>query len=82
MEDVAFEVLDELYFVTPYAELKNALGFEDITLKNALIELVKKDWVLVFKNMEDEIQSFDLENNFKTYCYLASKKGLLAHNSL
>lgn len=82
MEDVAFEVLDELYFVTPYNELKEALAYEDHELKQALIELINKGWVLVFKNMEEEIESYDIARQFNSYCYLASKKGLLAHNTL
>ncbi len=81
MEDVAFEVLDELYFVTPYKDLETALSYSDQELKKVLIELVAKGWILVYKDMEEEIDSIDIQHNFKSYCYLASKKGLLAHNT-
>jgi hypothetical protein len=45
--------------------------------------MIKKGWVRFYKNNTDEILGEDLkfENNYKNYYYLASKAGLLAHNS-
>lgn len=84
MNDIEFEILDELYFVIPYRELKLKLNMpEDILLSN-LKEMIKKGWIRFYKNGTDEVlvEDVDFNNNFKNYYYLASKAGLLAHNSI
>ncbi|MFW5726897.1 MAG: hypothetical protein ACOCW4_03425 [bacterium] len=45
-------------------------------------QLLEKGWIRCYLSaseeaLEDEI---DFENKYQTYYYLASKKGLLAHN--
>ncbi|MFP4089682.1 MAG: hypothetical protein ACLFUB_11250 [Cyclobacteriaceae bacterium] len=82
MSDLEFDVLDELYFVVSYQHIKEELALEDETLKTVLQQLLEKGWIRCYLSaseeaLEDEI---DFENKYQTYYYLASKKGLLAHN--
>lgn len=83
MTDDEFDIIDELYFVTAYHDLKKATDFPDEKLKANLIHMAKQGWVRVYKSVdeESELESLDIENDFHSYFYLASKKGLFEHNS-
>ena len=80
MEDAEFDVLDELYFVISYGDLFNNLDISEKILKEVLVKMVENGWLRIYNNMEEEAEEIDLINNFRSYFYLASKKGLLAHN--
>lgn len=80
MDEAEFELLDELYFVTSYDELKNNIEFTEDEILTILKSLTAKGWVRVYENSDKELDDFDLISNFKSYFYLASKKGLIAHN--
>lgn len=84
MSDIEYEILDELYFVIPYAELAARIELPEEELALHLKEMIKKGWVRFYKNSTDEVLQEDLkfDNNYKNYYYLASKAGLLAHNSI
>ncbi len=82
MTDAEYDILDELYFVTPYEHLKQESGYSDDELKINLIKLVKEGMVKVYLSMDEEaVEEVDLGSAFDSYYYLASKKGLFAHNS-
>ncbi|PWJ42371.1 transporter [Sediminitomix flava] len=83
MTDLEFDVLDELYFVCSYSQLKAAVEVQDEDLKNVLIELYSKKWISCYSDVDQEIDEskVDLENECDTYLYLATKKGLFKHNS-
>jgi len=83
MTDKEFEVLDELYFVTHYDELQKSLNFNPETLKILIISLWDKGWIRCYLGVDNELDSdsVDFENQFDKYHYLASKEGLMAHNS-
>ena len=80
MDDIEFDVLDELYFVISFQDLQSNLDLDAEEILDTLIKLTSNGWVRVYENSEDELDEYDLISNFKTYFYLASKKGLLAHN--
>ena len=82
MTDLEFDVLDELYFVTPFAQVLRMLEITDEELKNTLRNLIRKGWVKCFKTVSEQVEEEDLdfENEFQEYYYLATKEGLLAHN--
>ena len=78
------DILDELYFVTSFLDLKNALGLSEETLGQELKKLLALEFVKsFFPDPDSEVvftpEAFDREYN--RYFYLATKKGLLAHNS-
>ncbi len=83
MTDIEYDIIDELYFVTPYKTLLEESGYDDLTLKKNLIELIEKGFIKVYMKMDEEIEmhNLDMENSFQSYYYLASKKGLFEHNS-
>lgn len=83
MTDQEFDIIDELYFVTPYKDLKEATGFSDGQLQESLIQLTEKGWVRVYKSVdeESEMKTINLNSDFQTFFYLASKKGLFEHNA-
>ena len=77
-----FDLLDELYFVTSFNELKNSLEWPEQRLHNTLKILFGKAWIKCMNAKSEELSSreIDLENEFREYQYLATKQGLLAHN--
>ena len=83
MTDEEFEVLDELYFVLSWDELQNATGKPKEQLIKVLIQLLEKGWIRVYRKMDDELSldEIDLKDQSASYFYLASKEGLLAHNT-
>lgn len=82
MTDQEFDVLDELYFVQPFSFLIEELEMEEEELKQVLWSLLQKGYIKCLFNMNDEVfeDELNFEVEFKNYFYLASKKGLLAHN--
>lgn len=83
MTDQEFDLLDALYFVTGFEELRTELDWEEIVLKDRLIQLIGKGWVKCLKSRSDEeVEDMkDIEIHYKKYHYLATKAGLFAHNS-
>ncbi|GJM30275.1 MAG: hypothetical protein DHS20C17_29100 [Cyclobacteriaceae bacterium] len=83
MTELQYQIMDELYFVISFEDLKEKLSLSDSKLKLVLGSLLALDYVKCFNNVSDEIppQHLDFENNYRKYHYLASKEGLFAHNS-
>lgn len=83
MSNLEFNILDELYFVTPYLALQKKTMLESNLLKQTLLALIKKEFVNYFISA-DGIQNpeLDILNQIEGLYFLASKKGLFAHNSL
>jgi hypothetical protein len=83
MSDLEYDVLDELYFVQSYTQLRDTLRWDDLMLKTTLESLLRKDWIRCYSSPTDELlgNEIDLETRFHSYYYLASKTGLFAHNS-
>lgn len=82
MTDQEFDLLDELYFVQPYDYLKEELAWSDEELYQTLVGLHQKGWLKCYNKMDEEVYeaNVDLKTNYQSYFYLASKKGLMAHN--
>ncbi|WP_020527243.1 hypothetical protein [Flexithrix dorotheae] len=82
MTDIEYEVLDELYFVISYSDLKEQTGIGDAELKKCLKQLFDKKWIVCFKSVSEElpVEEVNLNDYSEKYFYLASKKGLFAHN--
>ena len=83
MTDNEFEVLDELYFITHYSDLYQSLNLDTKVLKSVIIQLWDKGWLRCYHGADNELDrdNVDFENQFDNYHYLASKEGLMAHNS-
>lgn len=84
MTDIEFDLLDQLYFVQSFEELLKELQITDDELKALLIEMVQKGWVKVMdKQTDEEIVDVDIWiKKCSSFFYLATKKGLFAHNTI
>jgi len=82
LTDIEYNILDELYFVTPYLELKEETQLEDEELKNGLSTLIHRGLVKVYRSIDEELASeqANLAQEYQSYFYLATKKGLFEHN--
>jgi len=85
MNNNEFDILDELYFVTAYPDLRSTLSLTDSELCAALQALIKKGYVKIFYPDPDTELEYD-EASFGTRCqeysFLATKAGLIVHNSI
>jgi hypothetical protein len=83
MTDKEFDVLDELYFIQSFGDLLLAIGLEDEILVQTLISLFDKGWIRVYHDVDLEVppKEVNLQEHAIKYFYLASKEGLLAHNT-
>ena len=83
MSDLEFDVMDELYFIQSFEGLMEATGLEDKELRPVLEKLLSKGWIRCFRSAADEVpgEDIDLQTEYMQYLYLASKSGLMAHNS-
>ncbi|NLR90422.1 hypothetical protein [Flammeovirga agarivorans] len=83
MTEEEYLVLDELYFVTSFDNLKQETNLSEESLKLTLKTTIEKGWVRCFNSPEEEIEITmdDFEEHYTSFFYLASKKGLFAHNA-
>lgn len=83
MTDDEFDVLDELYFVTSFEQLLEGTEMDSGKLIQVLKEIYQKGWVKIMETVDDEVSKDkpDLDNKADGYFFLATKEGLLAHNS-
>ncbi|MEL6538438.1 MAG: hypothetical protein AAFQ98_23655 [Bacteroidota bacterium] len=82
MTDAEFDVLNVLYFVTPFQEVVAESGLSIESVRDTLGGLLNRGWVRCYEGpgkelMPDEV---DFPEDFGRYHYLATKAGLLAHN--
>lgn len=83
MSENEFDLLDELYFVQHYRDLKEAIGWEDELVLITLQSLYSKGYIKCLKAPDDEIfDGLDFQNTGKDLYYLATKKGLMDHNAI
>jgi len=82
MSEDEFDLLDELYFVQSFDYLKDVMDWEEGRLKAALHNLYHKGYIKCFKEPDEEIfEGADIEEDGMKYYYLATKKGLMYHNT-
>jgi len=84
MTDEEFDVLDELYFVQSFNHLLENCDLRQDLLVKTLESLWENGWIKVLINVDEEEKPelVDISKNAKQYFFLATKKGLLAHNTL
>ncbi|WP_205503903.1 hypothetical protein [Rufibacter psychrotolerans] len=84
MTDQEFDILDELYFVTSFKELQQKTGLPEPAFREALRGLISMNYIkCLFPDQDTEVP-FDPDHFAReghAYFFLASKAGLLAHNS-
>ena len=83
LNDLEYRVLDELYFVSSFQNLLDNLGEEKSSVIDALRNLLENNLVIQVKieeGKEEKLDVPDLTTLEESY-FVASKKGLLMHNS-
>lgn len=83
MSDAEFDVLDQLYFVTRLDQIQEEVEIIQEELIQVLESLHQKGWIKILETVDDELSTdkIDLKNQAEQYFFLATKEGLLAHNS-
>ncbi|MBC7487199.1 MAG: hypothetical protein H7282_10660 [Cytophagaceae bacterium] len=84
MTDQEFDVLDELYFVTSFQDLMRNLSWPAEAVLPVLKELMAKELVKCIdpqSEEEVELSLSELDKQYKKILFLATKKGLMEHNS-
>lgn len=85
MNDNEFDILDELYFVTAYPDLKSTLSLNDDELCAALQALIQRGYVKILypdQDTEHEYDATTFGKHCQNYFFLATKAGLVVHNSI
>ncbi|MBF9254817.1 hypothetical protein I2I11_16045 [Pontibacter sp. 172403-2] len=85
MSENEFDILDELYFVTSYPDLKSTLSLSDEEICAALQSLIRKGYVKILYPDQDTEHAYveaDFGRQCREYYFLATKAGLMVHNSL
>lgn len=84
MTDPEFDILDELYFVTSFRDLLQKTGLPETALKQGLRGLLEQGLIRSFWPDPDTELAYE-ESSFGAISqdcyYLASKEGLLQHNT-
>ena len=82
MTDQQFTLLDELYFIQNVQSLQTELGWAKDEVIKILLQLFENGWLKVVRlDDEIEISKEELAQQINQYGFIASKKGLFAHNS-
>ena len=83
MSDLEFDLLDELYFVQGFAYLLESLGWQDEVMLETLTSLYKNGMIKCLLSPDEErFDQVDIFKEGKELYFLATKKGLMAHNTL
>jgi hypothetical protein len=83
MTELEFDILDKLYFPSNIAHLQKEIRLSVTLIKDTLWQMKKKDWIKILKNYDEEYDPTEEEfqKYFENYHYIATKKGLMLHNS-
>lgn len=85
LSETEYRVLDELYFLTSYAELLHQTLLQDDILQITLLTLLHKELITQhrYDSHTGQFELLDLPEpeNLPSSGFVASRKGLLLHNS-
>lgn len=85
LDDLEFEILNCLYFVEPFDKILEEVSASPAVITDGLKTLIHKKMVVPMKwdeEKQDYSRSFMYDgDNMNAYSYLATKEGLMAHNS-
>lgn len=83
MNDEEFDLMDELYFVQPYSYLLETLDWEEELLLTTLQRLFSQGYIKCLDDPDKErFGTVDVMKEGTGLYFLATKKGLMAHNTL
>ncbi|HEY4650925.1 MAG TPA: hypothetical protein VIG72_05900 [Pontibacter sp.] len=85
MTETEFDILDELYFVASYTDLRSTLSLSDEELCQGLQSLLEKGYIRILYPDQDTEHAYEAKafgKHCQEYFYLATKAGLVVHNSI
>jgi len=83
MSENEFDLIDELYFVQPFQYLRDSLGWQDELIIATLESLHVNGYVKCLRSPDEEVfEDLNLARDGKNFYFLATKKGLMAHNTI
>jgi hypothetical protein len=83
LTDLEYRILDELYFISSYQTLVENLSEEKENIRQAIENMLVNGWIIQIKyehENEKKLEMPDFSALEQSY-FVASKKGLLIHNS-
>lgn len=84
MTELEFDIIDELYFVTSFRHLADALRLTPEELKKGLQPLMQQGYIKCFypdPDTEVDYNPVDFNQQGSQCYFLATKAGLMVHNS-
>jgi hypothetical protein len=85
LTDVEYDILNALYFVEPFEKILEEVDAPENIVADGLKILIDQKMVAPMKwdeKTKEFIRSFIYDSdNMRAYHYLATKEGLIAHNS-
>ncbi len=85
LTELEYEVLNCLYFVEPFEKILEEVPAPPAVVADVLKTLLHKKYVVAMKwdeAQQEYVRSFMYDSdNMKAYSYLATKDGLMAHNT-
>jgi hypothetical protein len=83
--DIEYDILNALYFVEPFEKIVEEVNGSANIIADSLKQLIDLRYVVAMRWDEDQndfVRSFIYDaDNMHAYHYLATKEGLMAHNS-
>jgi len=83
--NMEFDVMDEVYFISSFIQIMENTGIETEQLRDVLTNLLQKGFVqqLIYNESLHDFEKMEVynETQLESASYVATKKGLLAHNS-
>jgi hypothetical protein len=85
LSDIEYEILNAVYFVEPFENILSECNEKEPVVADVLKQLIHKKYIVPMKWDEDKkeyVRSFIYDtDNMHSYSYLATKEGLMIHNS-
>jgi hypothetical protein len=85
LTDIEYDILNAIYFVEPFDNILSECKYPEKIVGDVLKQLIAKKYVtpMMFDEGKQEyLKTFFYDSdNMRAYSYLATKDGLLAHNS-
>ena len=85
LTEIEYDVLNALYFVEPFDHILADCPYPETIVKDVLRQLITRKYVVPMRfdsEKQEYIRSFMYDgDDMRAYAYLATKEGLIAHNS-
>lgn len=85
LSPIEYDILNAVYFVEPFETILSECKYPESVIADVLKQLIHKKYIatLLFDNEKQEyVRTFFYDSdNMRAYAYLATKEGLLAHNT-